>query len=311
MEQQIGQLMKRIRPGRILSGILVLALLAALLPARTQEAEAARYKTQSVTLLVGERLSVTVYENVKGTSSGKKTVATVKKDPDNSRKAIITAKKTGKATVKIRTAQGVATYKITVKKAAFTVKAAAVLPDGNVLYKITNNTSLTFDSMDFVYTLRNPENEVINESDGKGGYRETSYIYNLQPKKTAYATVYTPYGTTADISKCTGKVDFAKYPGSRSISASYTDRSKKVATSVKLDGNEVAVKFKNKYSGRVSGIVYVKIYDGNTLLGVKSFSTYLDGSQSKTERLSISSILMDHPNPTLKLDAASFFSKQY
>lgn len=76
---------------------------------------------------------------------------------------------------------------------------------------------MTYDYIYVEYTLKNPENGIVNETQIDGSYRNNVSVECLQPKKTAYFTVSPSYGMTADLANCSGKVDLAKYDSLRSL----------------------------------------------------------------------------------------------
>lgn len=127
-----------------------------------QEQVQAVTQTRNVTLVKGEGITWENYSyNVTSCSSSKKSVATVKKNPDNSKGVIITCKGTGSATVKIKL-KGEHLQKINVKVvgAKFTVKTISE-SENYVFFSVKNATKFFFDRMAVQYTLKNAEGEIV------------------------------------------------------------------------------------------------------------------------------------------------------
>lgn len=258
---------------KLIALFLSLALLVAMVP---QTAAQAATKTQSETLLVGEVVSYQPFlGTIKSVSTNKKAVATVKKKDG---KAVVTAKKAGKAVITIKSTRGINKVKLTIKKTNFTY-SMKVLENGYVLIGVKNNTSIFMDSAEVAYTLKNPEGEVIESS--------TCNVYDLMPKKTAYARVYysdRDFTVSIANSSCSVKSE------NRSLSAKYKSRISTTKVTVteenKTDG-KLTLKFQNNYSGSITGMIDILFYDeAGTLTYYTYHSIYMKGKEITTDKIS-------------------------
>lgn len=255
---------------KIITLFLSVALLVTLIP---QTAAHAATKTQKETLLVGEVVQYTPFlGTLKSVSTNKKAVATVKKKDG---KAVVTAKKAGKAVITIKSTRGTNKIKLTVKKASFTCNLK-VLPDGYVLVSVKNNTSIFVDSAEVAYTLRNPEGEVIENS--------TCNVYDLMPKKTAYARIYYnnyDFTVSEENSKAAVKSE------SRSLSAKYKSRvstTKVDVTGEDTEERKLTIKLQNKYSGSITGTIDILFYDEAGNVSYYTYkSVYMKGNEITTD----------------------------
>lgn len=258
---------------KLLALFLSLALLVAMVP---QTAAQAATKTQSETLLVGEVVSYQPFlGTLKSVATSKKAVATVKKKDG---KAIVTAKKAGKAVITIKSTRGTNKIKLTIKKTNFTY-SMKVLENGYVLIGVKNNTSIFMDSAEVAYTLKNPEGEVIESS--------TCNVYDLMPKKTAYARVYyndRSFTVSAANSSCSVKSE------NRSLSAKYKSRISTTTVTVTEENTtdgKLTLKFQNNYSGSITGMIDILFYDEDgTPIYYTYHSVYMKGKEITTDKIS-------------------------
>lgn len=204
---------------KLLAVCLVMALaVTALAPVSAKAAT----KTKKYTLYKGESFYLTNFSKVKSVSSTNKSVVKVVKDKKDYTHANIYAKKSGEATVTVKTSKGTMKYVITVK--------LSKMRDGYVLLSVKNNTKQTFDKVIVEYTLRDSEGAVTRK------YEEA--VYDVVAGKTAYDCIYySSYSINPDISKSTAKVaDLTHDPEFK-----YTGMSSIVTAKVKESGDKLAV----------------------------------------------------------------------
>jgi len=265
MKQTTKQMMKR-----VLAVCLAVAF-AALLPATVAEAA-----TKSITMYKGESFYFTDYGKVTKASSSNSKVVKAAKDKENERHTNLTAKKTGKATVTIKSSYGTTKLKITVKKLDLSAKVLSIT-GGNVILEIKNKTAQTFDTILVDYAFKDIDGDVIKQ--------DTEKIYRVPAKKTVYESIYVgQQAELLDLDSCRAKVSAAEHnPG-----YIYKDASSKVKATVKDEtdnGSNVSFSLttKNNTSQSVTGYNYVMIYDANdTLIGVDKMSIYLDKKATNT-----------------------------
>jgi hypothetical protein len=241
-------------------------------------------KTTTITMVKGEKFSFSADTyNVKSCSSSKKSVVTVKKNQDESTEVILTAKEKGTSNVTIKTQRG--TKKYTIKVVGNSIKIKAVAQAGSYLiYQITNNTSVTFESLYFDWTAKDADGDVLKES---GGY---DYVKYLTAKSTAYVSVYIGYGNTASLKKSTAKAnltDHKRYPQYK-----YTDQASKVKVTVTstVDGSSVdfKVKFKNKVNEYVYADADLVLYDSeDEIISVINVPGSLGKKETTTKKASL------------------------
>ncbi|SFQ47129.1 hypothetical protein SAMN02910358_02320 [Lachnospiraceae bacterium XBB1006] len=249
---------------RIAAAFLAIVMVITLIPATPANAASKK----KLTMFVGESFYVTNYTKVKSVKTSKKSVVKVKKDRSANYKAILIAKKAGKATVTVRTQRGTMKYAVTVKKLNFKVSAKN-LGNGNVLLTVTNKTKQIFDSVKVRYTVKDSNGNVIA--------RESVNVYSLIPGKASYAKAYFTLGSGVTVSSCTGGViSVERYPN-----RAYKNRSSKVnvkAINEQNNGSEVSFQINavNNSSARVSGNAFILVEDAaNNIIDVMSYSIYL------------------------------------
>lgn len=263
---------------RLVSFVVALAMIATVIPVVNAEAAT----TKKMTLYVGEAVYFTDYGKVSSVTSSKKSVVSAAKDKENNTHANLKAKKAGTSTVTVKTKYGTTKIKVTVKKLAFDVKLTH-LSEGSVLVSVKNNTKQAFDYANVTYTLKGADGEVLE--------KDKKLISDLLPGKTSYTTIsYSSYSFTIDINQCSGKISDV----SRSLSATYKDRSSKVAitdtedTQINPGYSTITLKMENKSSSSVSGSVFILLYDeADQLIGVRPVSIYLKGNAVETETIKI------------------------
>ncbi|MBE5906432.1 MAG: hypothetical protein E7277_06510 [Lachnospiraceae bacterium] len=249
---------------KLAAAFLAIVMVITLIPATPANAA----KAKKLTMYVGETFWASNYTTVKSVKSSKKSVVKVKKDSSANYKALLTAKKAGKATVTIRTQRGIIKYKVTVKKLNFKVSAKD-LGKGNVLLTVTNKTKQIFDSVDVRYTVKDPNGNIIT--------RKTVHVDSLIPGKASYAKAYFTLGAGVTVSSIKGGVIKAKrYPD-----RAYKNRSGKVnvkAINEQNNGSEVSFQINavNNCSARVSGNAFILVEDAaNNIIDVKSYTISL------------------------------------
>jgi hypothetical protein len=257
-------------------------MLIAMVPAvNVTNVQAATVK-KSLTLYKGEAIYFTDYSTVKSVSSSKKSVVTVKKDSERDYRANITAKKTGKATLTMKTKSKTYKYTITVKKLDVTAKITD-MGNGYLLLTVKNNTKNTFTSVDFSYTLKNEQGEVVKS--------DTRSVSNVVAGKTVYDYIsYDNYSYDVDPSKCSAKATGV----SRDPDATYKNVSSKVTYTVTEDDNgsdtlTLSVKSKNTLKKDYArGYHYILVYDAdNNVIGLKTINIYLKAGAVNTDTAKI------------------------
>lgn len=241
--------------------------------------EAYAATTQTITLIKGEKFAYAPDStNVKSVSSDKKSVVSVKKNEDESTEIIFTAKEKGTANVTIKTGRG--TKKLKVKVVGNAIKIKAVAQAGyDVIYKITNDTSVTFSSLFyFDYTIKDSDGEVLKEG--------TESVYKLAAKSTAYVSVYAGYGVEASLKKSTAKANLEE--SKRYLNYKYTDQTKKIKVTVTENVEDKNVKFKVKFKSSVNEYTDVRadlvLYDcDDNIVCVFNISKYLGKKETTTQ----------------------------
>lgn len=284
---------------RILSLCLALAMIVTILPqvATTQAA-----KTKSVVLYKGEVVEVSdnFYSTVKSVSSSKKAVVAAKKDSKRNYKAILTAKKSGKSTVTLKTKNGTFKYAVTVKNYDFTVSFKNIGND-YLLMSVKNNTKTTFDDLQLTYTLCNSAGEVIEKKE--------KIVSDLLPGKKSYEKI-SVYGMDVDPSQCTAKAKAS----SRSLDAKYTNLNSKIkfTTSEEKSGDytEISVKMKNNSKKSARGTVFVFVYDANgNILDVREiYVGSFDAGNIKTESVKVYNYIGEYDHCDI---VPAIYSKEY
>lgn len=249
---------------RVVTACLALAMAVTLLAPVTAQAAT---KTQNVTLYKGEVLKSYVYGTIKSVSSSKKSVVSAKKDSGN---VEMTAKKTGKATVSIKTNRGTYKYVVTVKKLDITAKLSD-MGDGYMLLTVRNNTKQTFTSVAIDYVIKNDQGETVKT--------DRKVVSDVVAGKTIYAKViYDSRSYTVDETKCSAKA----VADDRSLTAKYRSVASKINTTIDEDTSEadtlkLTFKSKNTQKKDTANVEhYVLIYNAmDQVIELKTVSFYL------------------------------------
>jgi hypothetical protein len=238
------------------------------------------YAATTYTFVKGEVMSFTDYSNVKSVKSSNSKVVSVKKDEDNSKYFILSAKKTGTAKITIKTEYGTKNYNIKVVASDFTVEVKTIATPGTIIYKVTNNTKVTYDTLRVSYTLK--------DSDGDELETDSFSVYDLAPGSSAFKEVsYSSYSYTPSVKKCTGKVDL-KNSDRSPFNYTYTKRTDKLKVTVTdtVDGDYVnfKVKFKSSYAKSMDAAADIILYDSDDhIIGIKTVTEYLSGKETSTD----------------------------
>ena len=254
---------------RVITACLTLALFVTVLSPVVAEAAT---KTRSLTLYKGEAIYVTDYNKVKSVSSSKKSVVSVAKDKKNNKNANITAKKTGKATVTVKTAAGTYKYNITVKKLDVSVTMTD-MGAGYILLTVKNNTKQTFTGVAVEYSLK--------DESGSEVAHDVEKLYDVVAGKTAYKTLYySSYSYTPDLTQCSAKAVAAE----RNPSYSYKNQTSNFSVKYELNDGKIVFTLSNKSkTTAINGKVYALCYDANdNVIGLVSTSAYLKGGAKDT-----------------------------
>ena len=261
---------------RVVTACLALAMAVTLLaPVTTQAAT----KTQNVTLYKGEVLKSYVYGTIKSVSSSKKTVVSAKKDSGN---VEMTAKKTGKATVSIKTNRGTYKYVVTVKKLDITAKISD-MGDGYLLLTVKNNTKQTFTSVLVDYVIKNDQGATVKS--------DSRLVSGVVAGKTVYELLsYDQYSYTVDETKCSAKA----VADNRSLTAKYKSVASKINTKIDEDTSEedtlkLTFKSKNTQKNEAANVShYVLIYNAmDQVIGLRTVSFYLKAGKTDSYEIKI------------------------
>lgn len=240
-------------------------------------------KTKSMTLYKGEKIYYTNFSKVTGVSSSKKSVVAIAKDKKQDSHANITAKKTGKSTVTIKTKGGTVKYVVTVKPLSFTVKVKD-MGNGNALLCIKNNTKQTFEQIAITYYLRDAAGNVFD--------KDTVTLYDSVAGKWCYRTVYySSYTYSMDAAQSSAKVVGVSHdPGHK-----YTNQTSKIAVSSKVSGDQLVIKTKNKSKSYVNGYNYILFYDAaGQIIEMRTDSIYLKAGALNSSSISLPYNGYDH-----------------
>jgi hypothetical protein len=235
-------------------------------------------KTKTITLVKGEKMNITPdYNNVKSVTSSNKSVVTAKKNPDESTEFILTAKGKGTSTVTVKTERGTKKYKIKVVANSIKIKAIAKT-DKYLIYRIKNNTSVTFENFAFDWVAKDSDGDVVETG--------THIVQNLIAKTTAYASVYIGNDNGVNVKKSAATADLLYYD--RSPQYAYTDQTSKVKVTVTPEETEddiyLKVKFKSKTNEYVDVVADIILYDcDNKIIYVDSVSQYLRKKETSTD----------------------------
>lgn len=267
---------------RILSVFLAVAMIVTFLPPVTAQAAT---KTDKLTLYKGEAYEISLLlGKLKSVSSSKKSVAPVKKVDG---KAVITAKKVGKATVTLKTNRGNYKYVVTVKKFDITAKISD-MGNGTMLLTIKNNTKQTFTNIDVDYK--------IVDDQGTTRKTDTKAVSDVVAGKTVYETVsYESYNYAVDETKCTAKASvYSGFGGGRSASYKYKNVGSSIKTTVDEDTSEadtvkLTIKSKSTVKNDSANVTnYVLIYNSmDQIIGMRKVPFYLRAGKLDTYDLKI------------------------
>lgn len=257
---------------KLLCACLALAMLITVIPPVT--ATQAATKTEKMTLYKGEAVNVYPLGTLKSVSSNKKAVASVKKDGN---KAVITAKKAGKATISLKTNRGTLKYAVTVKKLDITATLSD-MGNGYMLLKVKNNTKQTFTYVNIDYTIKNDQGETIKT--------DTRMVSSVVAGKTVYDYVYyDSYNYTVDETLCSAKA----VSDTRSLDAKYKNVASSIKTSIDEDTSTedtIKLTFKSKNTQKKNTAYvehYVLIYNSmDQVIGLKTVSFYLKAGKLDT-----------------------------
>lgn len=262
---------------RVATACLALAMAVTLLaPVTTAQAAT---KTEKVTLYKGETLKSFVLGTVKSVSSSKKSVVTAKKESGN---AVMTAKKTGKATVSIKTNRGTYKYAVTVKKLDITTTLSD-MGGGYMLLTVKNNTKQTFTQVAVDYVIKNDQGATVKT--------DRKVVSGVVAGKTVYDTIYYDnYSYTVDETKCSAKA----VADDRSLTAKYRNVASKVKTTVDEDTSEadtLKLTFKSKNTQKKDSANiehYVLIYNAmDQVIGLRTVSFYLKAGKMDSRDLKL------------------------
>lgn len=261
---------------RVVTVCLALAMAVTLLAPVTAQAAV---KTENVTLYKGEVLKSYVFGTIKSVSSSKKSVVSAKKDGSN---AAMTAKKTGKATVSIKTNRGTYKYVVTVKKLDVTAKLSD-MGEGYMLLTVKNNTKQTFTDVAVDYVIKNDQGETVKT--------DRKIVSGVVAGKTVYAYVYYDnYSYTVDETKCSAKV----VADDRSLTAKYKNVASKINTTIEEDTSEadtlkLTFKSKNTQKKDPANVEhYVLVYNAmDQVIGLRTVSFYLKAGKMDSYELKI------------------------
>lgn len=263
---------------KLLSVFLAVAMIVTILPPVTAQAAT---KTEKMTLYKGEILEVSdnYLSTVKSVSTTKKSIVAAKKDPKRDYKAVLTAKKTGKSTVTVKTKRGTFKYAITVKNYNFAVSFKDI-GNNKILMTVKNNNKDAFDQVQFTYSLCDASGNVVEKKE--------KVFSDLLPGKKSYETI-SVYGLDIDPSQCSAKVKANnRYPD-----AKYTNLGSKVKVTTTenttSDYTEITLKMKNNSKSSARGSVFVLIYDAQDNI-IEMRDVYvgtLDAGNVKTDSIKI------------------------
>lgn len=238
------------------------------------------YAAKTYTFIKGEVCSLTDYSNVKSVKSSNSKVVAVRKDEDNSKYFIVSAKKTGTATITIKTEYGTKKYSIKVIPNDITVEAKGISTPGNMVFKVINNTGVTFDSLAVNYTLK--------DSDGDTLVSDSFNVYDVAAKSSAFKEqYYSSYSYSPSAKKTVAKVDL-KNSSRNPLGKTYTKRTDKltveVTDTVTDTGVSFKVKFKSKYADRMYAVADIILYDADEhIIGIETVSKSLSGKEISTD----------------------------
>lgn len=194
-------------------------------------------KKKKATLFVGEKVQLYTIGigSLKSVKSSKKSVCSASKDNGN---AIISAKKSGKATITLKGSSGKLTYSVTVKGNPFKLTYTKMAK--GVAVKAENKSNIAFDSVRV--------NATFYDAAGNPVTQETGTIYYIGPKQKAYTDVVTYNNSNIDLSKTQVSVINADW--TRSLNYKAKGYSKNVKTSIKEESGKVKLYGSTKYKGK-------------------------------------------------------------
>lgn len=276
---------------RLLTACLTLVMVLTILP--TVPAQAA---ATNVTMYVGEKTYYRAHGIVSDVTSTKSGIVEAGKSKQHGSYSEVemTAKKTGKSTVTVKTNSGTEKVNVTVKKLDMPVKVKHLSPS-KVTLVVENRANRVFEKVEISYTLKDAEGNVLEE-----GKKELKY-FDMCAKKTSYASIYAGrYRDQIDEVSCTAEVtSLESYPVTV-----YKDVSKKVKATIsnekEKDGTiSYQVNLKNEVNDGVKGVCYIMLYDkDNKLIGVEYQMIVLGKKGTKGAAMKRQSLFLRATYPT-------------
>lgn len=243
-------------------------------------------KTDSFTLLVGEKLPISYIGmgTIKSVSSSKSKVAKAQKKGSGIQ---ITAKKAGKTNVTVKGSRGnTFIHKITVAKANFKVTPITFIPNtyggGDLVVSIKNNTPAGIDWFDVNFSFKNAAGVEVES--------RTFTAFYVGKKQTATGTVYISDVSQVDFNQTSYTLKYR-----RSADAKYSNYAKKVKFSESRDGNyiNITAKTKSKYKGNgtISIAYEITYYDAaGNIIDMSDYTASLSSTrQSNTTQIYVPS----------------------
>jgi hypothetical protein len=279
----------KINTKRIITVFLAALVVLCMMPTPQSKVQAEN-KTEKVTLFKGETLqSYSFGGKITKVSSSNKKVAKVKKDSDY--KALITAKKKGKANITIKCQRGTITYKVTVldTESSFDFSVQQIKSKYNssidTIVKVKNKTSQSIRDIKCTYTLK----------DSTGVELETAsmYIYGLASKQCGYGKF------TADSSIISQGVDITKTSftiteinrrlDTKNLKKKETVKEKDFSKDENNKTITLTVSAKNKAKTSANVYIFLFAYDASgNIIGYKHTPLYLQSDNGlKTEEIKL------------------------
>ena len=272
---------------KVVAFAMALVCVFSLLSVCTPKSQVMAATTKSYTLVKGEVFSFTNYLNkVASCSVKKKSIAMVKKDSEDDKSVIVTAKKAGTTTVTVKY-KGGSTQKINFKvvNPNFTVKTVGE-SDSYVFFSVKNSTKVFFDRLAVKYALKTADGEVVKQ--------DVDRVYRVAPGSTAYFSVSKGYGNEIDVSKSSGKVVTSE--SYRDLNYTCTDQKSKIKVSKSVTDDGLKLKWRNTTKESISAVADVVFYDAEGhIVYVETTSKFLNAKEIDTSTVYISNSLeYDH-----------------